>query len=273
VPRVVVGNSFAVPPAARPLPRFRWWSDGTDERARMAETEERATRNSNAVLKHLHGPPIRQVSDLFEAEATFLCARPELDVYGARDRGTYVGPINSLDLGADPAWPVGAGARVFAYVKPGYKHFEALLNAMARGSARYLVFAPGIPEKLQRQHAGSNVAFSATPLRMRVVAKECDAVICHAGGVTDVALAAGKPLLLLPMQMEQTMTSHRVAELGAGLFLPIEGNPANLSKLVKQLTGDPELAMRAQEFSRCAAGSDQDAGVAAVVEACAALLT
>ncbi len=275
LPRVLLGNSFAVPPRVRPLPRFRWWTRGQSEHGRLAETEERTTRHCNVVLKQLEAPPIAQFADLFEAEATYLCARPQLDVYGERQAGQggeYIGPINSLGMGADPLWPAGDGPRVFAYLKSDYKHLEPLLNAIAKSRARYLIYAAGLPEQVRKRHESEHVTFSAIPLRMREVVKQCTAIICHAGGMTDIALDHGKPLLLLPMQMEQTMTSHRVEVLGAGVLLPIEGNPAVLPRLIKRLLEDGHLAARAEAYSRQWPSTDQTPAVARVVDRCEMLL-
>ena len=215
IPRMLIGNSFGVPPLIRPLPRFSWWTNGFGDQARLEETESRATRNSNTVLTRLGAPPITQVSDLFQAEATYICGRPPLDVYGTRNPEAYIGPINNLASGVAPVWPWGESPMVFAYLKPQYPHFEALLNAIINSQARYLIFAPGIPEALLKRYQKAHVAFSSAPLRMDEVVKQCHAVICHAGGMTDIALEAGKPVLLLPTQMEQTMTSHRADALGA----------------------------------------------------------
>ena len=272
IPRLLLGNSFAVPPRVRPLPRYRWWTSGAGEQVRLAETDERSTRNCNTVLQRLGAPLIHQVADLFEAEATYICARPPLDVYGVRQDGEYLGPINSLDMGADPFWPLGDGARVFAYLKSDYKHLEPLLNAIAKSRARYLIYAAGLPEQVRKRHESEHVTFSAIPLRMREVVKQCTAIICHAGGMTDIALDHGKPLLLLPMQMEQTMTSHRVEVLGAGVLLPIEGNPAVLPRLIKRLLEDGNLATRAEAYSRQWPSTDQTPAVARVVDRCETLL-
>ena len=152
IPRMLIGNSFAIPPLMRPLPRFRWWTNDSGDQARLAETESRVTRNSNAVLARLGSPPITQVSDLFQAEATYICGRPALDVYGKRGHGEFIGPINSVTTGVDPVWPLGDSPMVFAYLKPQYKHFDALLDAIITSKARYLIFAPGIPEALLRRY-------------------------------------------------------------------------------------------------------------------------
>lgn len=273
IPRIIIGNSFSVPPLQRPLPRFRWWTNGLGEQPRLAETEARATQNSNAVLKHLDAPPISQISDLFQAEASYICGRAALDVYGKRDHGDYIGPINNITTGVDPIWPRAEGPLVFAYLKPHYKHFEALLNAIGNSKARYLIFAPGTPEALVRRHQKAHITFSSAPLRMQEVVKQCNAIICHAGGMTDIALEAGKPVLLLPTQMEQTMTSHRVEALGAGLFLPTEGNPGVLPKLIKRLLEEGELGTHAAAYAASLPCTDQSKAVERVIDACEALLT
>lgn len=273
IPRMLIGNSFGIPPLVRPLPRFRWWADDSGQQARLEETESRVTRNSNEVLTRLGAPTITQVSDLFHADATYICGRPALDVYSGRGHGEYIGPINNVTRGIDPVWPLGDGPMVFAYLKPQYKHFEALLNAILSSKARYLIFAPGITEALQRRYEKAHIAFSAVPLRMQDVVKQCSALICHAGGVTDVALESGKPVLLLPTQMEQTMTSHRVEALGAGLFFPLDGNPGGFPKLIKRLLEDTLLGTRATEYAANLASTDQSKAVEKVIEVCQRLLS
>lgn len=271
-PRLVVGNSFAVPPRACPLPPYRWWEKMAGEHFRLAETEERTTRNCNSVLARLGAPAIAQLADLFAAEATYICARPKLDVYGERHEGNYIGPINSLDMGSDPVWPSGDEPAVFAYLKSDYRHLDAVLGAIKKSRARYLIYAGGLPEQVRRRHESERVAFSATPVMMSEVITQCAAIICHAGGMTDIALDHGKPVLLLPTQMEQTMTSHRVEALGAAVMLALDGNPATLPKLLKRLLDDDSLAARAADYAAQLSSADQSLAVGRVVEGCEALL-
>jgi UDP:flavonoid glycosyltransferase YjiC (YdhE family) len=211
-------------------------------------------------------PAIQQVADLFEAEAKLICGRPELDVYGQRANGTYIGPINNIESGDSPNWPAGDGRKVFVYLKPRYPHFEPLLKAFAQTSARFLIFSPGIANAVIQRHTDKCLHFSTTPLRMAEVRTDCDAAVCHAGGTTDVMLEAGKPLLLLPMQMEQTMTSRRVESLGAGLHLPFEGNPGEIGKLLKSVLTNACYRRQAEAYAthqQCHGHSD---AVGAVVE-------
>lgn len=273
IPRMALGNSFAVPPREKPLPRYRWWIEGSADRARMAETETRTVRNANTVLEQLGAPLLQQVSDLYDVESTLVCSHPEMDVYGQRDPSMYVGPINNIDNGAEPVWPAGDGLSVFAYLKPSFRHFEQVLAAMHQNTlARFVVFAPGMPELLRQRYASARLSFTDTPLRMRTVTEQCDAVICHAGGVTDVALNAGKPVLLLPTQMEQVMTSQRVAALGAGVFLPIESPPEMLKKLLHALLTDARLRDKAQQYAQRPVARTQESGLNALLDGCCTLL-
>ncbi|TPW09399.1 MAG: glycosyl transferase related to UDP-glucuronosyltransferase-like protein, partial [Halothiobacillaceae bacterium] len=139
--------------------------------------------------------------------------------------------------------------------------------------ASYLIFAPGMPEVLLRRYQQAHVAFSMAPLRMQAVVAQCSGIICHAGGMTDVALESGKPLLLLPTQMEQTMTSRRVEALGAGLSLPLEGNPSTLPKLLQRLLEDSRLRAGAAEYAANAFHTAPSMAVESVIDHCTALLT
>lgn len=273
IPRLAMGNSFAVPLRGCPMPPYRWWEDNRAVQARLAETEARATRNANAVLGPLGAPLLHQVSDLYEVERSLVCSHPAMDVYGQRETSAYIGPINNIDNGVEPVWPEGDGPAVFAYLKPGYAHFEAVLDAMNRhGEARFLVYAPGTPEVLLRRHTLPRLRFSAQPLRMRSVVEQCAAVVCHAGGVTDVALQAGRPVLLLPAQMEQLMTSQRVVALGVGGFLPLDGTPQQLGPLLERLIQEDGWATQARGYAQTLPAETKGSALEAMVEACNALL-
>ena len=268
IPRLLVGNSYCVPPTTSPLPAFRWWQKIPGQSIRQLETEKRVLANINACALRLDTPPLSGVGDLFTGEQRVYCAFPELDVYGPRNDGEYIGPINNVDSGAPPAWPGGNQPRVFAYLKPHYKHFEAVLATMQQTDARFLIFAPGIAEATLRKFGGKNIAFSPDPLCMSEVVPQSDLVVCHAGGTTDTSLEFGKPLLQLPMQMEQTMTSQRTVDLGAGLHLPLEGNPGELRRMFRRLLGEPAFAAAARAFAETHPDRENDRNIEALVAIC-----
>jgi UDP:flavonoid glycosyltransferase YjiC (YdhE family) len=101
-----------------------------------------------------------------------------------------------------------------------------------------------------KTYESGNLVFSVDPVRMEEARRQCDLGICHAGaGTTEALLAAGKPVLLLPMQGEQENTARSVEKVGAGLWVKPEAKVVNFKKLLKQLLTEPEFARKAQEYA------------------------
>ncbi len=272
LPRLVTGNSFAVPPRRTPLPLYEWWNPKAGAPQRELDCEERLLRNANHALSALGAPPMTCVADLYDAEVTHITGAPELDVYGPRDAACYVGAINALDQGVEPRWPAGPARRVFAYLKPRYMHFDAVLTALARLDASVLVFAPGLARQNMLRLQAANLAFSTEPLRMRSVREQVEMAVCHAGGMVDVMLQAGRPVFLLPMQMEQTMTSRRVDELGCGLFHIAQQGPRELEKGLKRVFSTPAYAEHALAYQQRNANFTQAFAMERMIGGCEALL-
>ncbi len=57
VPRVLIGESFSIPPRTEPMPIYRWWRP--EPPARILEAERRVLANANAVLARLSEPPMQ----------------------------------------------------------------------------------------------------------------------------------------------------------------------------------------------------------------------
>jgi N-glycosyltransferase len=80
----------------------------------------------------------------------------------------------------------------------------------------------------------------------------CDAFITHAGfSGTREALAAGVPMITLPMFAEQPANAARIAEIGAGTGFRIEDTTTDdLRKAVDQVLTDPAFRARAHGLQR-----------------------
>ncbi len=271
IPRLITGNSFAVPPRVKPLPAYRWW-DKSQPAARMADTEARLVATANQVLTTLGVPTLRAVNDLYEAEATLVTATPALDVYPPRPIAHCIGAINTIAHGASPVWPGTRSKKIFAYLKPQYALFEQVVKALARTETSVLIVAPGAARQLVQKLQTANLAFSERSLVMSEVRAQCGLAVCHAGGTVDVMLQGGVPLLLLPMQMEQTMTSKRVEEIGCGLMFAQDFPPTMLDKLLGRLLSDATFAQRAENYAANHAALSQAHALARLIAACETLL-
>ncbi len=271
IPRLITGNSFALPPRVSPLPVYRWWERSADT-ARMAETEKKLVDIANQVLQQLQAPALRAVHDLYDSEATLITASPQLDVYPHRMNGHYIGAINTIAQGETPVWPGPRPRRIFAYLKAHAPQFELAVKTLARADASVLIFAQGVARQQVQKMQTAHLAFSERPVMMQEIREQCDVAMCHAGGMVDVMLNAGVPVLLLPTQMEQNMTSKRVEQLGCGLtFLP-DFPPTLLEKQLTRLLTDTSFKQNALSYARRPDASNQEAAVARLVGQCETLL-
>jgi UDP:flavonoid glycosyltransferase YjiC (YdhE family) len=269
VPRVQFGDGFSTPPATEPLPPYRHWKP---EPMRLADAERHALAGANAALALLGEPPLPRLAALFETEATMLAAYPAFDHYGARDPGLYVGPMAEVDGGVAPDWPAVDGPRVFAYVKPLSRDFDAVLDALAALPVSVVVHAPGVSPKRRMRHLAANIRFSEPPVRLRDVVREAQFGICHAGVNTVQALVgAGIPLLLLPEHIEQMMTARRVAQAGAAITVDFEKPPPAFRTLLRRLFAEPAFTAAARALAQQCAGDEPGQRSARVCEALEAL--
>lgn len=250
IPQALLGTGFACPPPEPPLPDLRAWQDHYPER--IAATEAQVVAAINEQLDLQGCAPVPGVGALFKrVENNFLCTFAELDHYPDRssersDRGQYMGVWSDL-AGAEPHWPQGEGPKVFGYLK----HFRGLtrfLDQLEHSGARCLIFtaAPVNPE-----HWGKgNLSVITEPLDMQQVMSECELVICHAGhGTTATALLAGRPVMALPMLVEQYHTGVNVERMGAGISVNIDQVDTAI-EACQTMLGSDRYAAAARNFAK-----------------------
>ncbi|MDD5758386.1 MAG: glycosyltransferase [Desulfobulbaceae bacterium] len=219
IPRTMLGTGFYSPPRTSPLPSMRPWLNIPQQR--LVDGEQAVLKAINQALTTLVAPPLQRIADLFPTpENEFMLSFAELDHYPNRQSTKYLGAALSLASGVKPVWPDGNGKKLFAYLKPQYTHIEKVLEQLAHSGARVLVYAGNLPETTLSRYASARLKFSSVPFDIVSASQQCDAAICHAGhGTVSAFLLAGKPLLLLPMQLEQFLLSRRVVDFGAGLLI------------------------------------------------------
>ena len=83
-------------------------------------------------------------------------------------------------------------------------------------------------------------------------AAECDAAVLHAGqGATAAVLLAGKPILQIPLVLEQRLTADATARLGAAEVVTDRAkDPAAAVQKLDLLLTDPRYATAARGFAR-----------------------
>ncbi|MEZ5637894.1 MAG: glycosyltransferase [Burkholderiaceae bacterium] len=268
--RVNFGDGFCIPPHGRPMPHFRWWM--RENMVRVQDSEQHAVATANQVLLALDAPTMTGMGELRDCDATLMCSFAELDHYPQRDDNDYLGPIFSLGQGADLPWPDAPGPRVFAYLKPEYAGLDNILAALNKSGASALVHVPGAARKTLQTFSSGSMVVSPDPLDMAAMRGGCDLAICHGGaGTTAAMLLAGKPLMVFPMQMEQTMAAHRLSGLGAAVVLAAEAS-AQMPRLLRKALADTALTQAAQAFAQRHQAYDQQATIRSAADRCEAVM-
>jgi MGT family glycosyltransferase len=111
--------------------------------------------------------------------------------------------------------------------------------------------------------------FGAQPPNVRIerhvshaeLLPQCDVVVNHGGyGTVMACLAAGVPMVVLPLQGDQPRNARRCADLGVGLVVgPDERSPESIRTAVRTVLADAAYkrnAVRIQEATQALPGMD-----------------
>ena len=270
IPSFEISQGFHVPPPAFPTPPLRDWEAAP--RARLEEADRRVVGTINQVLAAYGVAPLLTLGELF-TQRTMLLTYPELDIYPERGPAEYYGIPHSSEGSLTPDWPAGRGPRVFAYLYHYYKQLPRLVETLADLGAPTLMLCRGAAADLRQKYAGSSVLVSEEPMSASRLLPQCDLVVCHGSHqMTAQALLAGKPLLLLPTQLEQFLTMRRVVRFGAGLGVLQEAQTPDFAAAIAELSGKPGYAARANEFAARYREHDRGSALATMVKRCEAAL-
>jgi UDP:flavonoid glycosyltransferase YjiC (YdhE family) len=261
-----VGPGFQIPPADRPLPPLRDWE--AVPQSRMAATEARVLATANAVLARHGAAPYAYAADLLRGDLPLLCTWPELDPWGRGENDArWFGPTIAGPGTHPPAWPDGAGPRVFAYLRGPHPEHGAMLAALARAGCRTLCYLPEVAAGVAPPFTHPLVAWADAPVALGAALPASAFAICHAGESTvSQALLAGVPVLTLPRTAEAFLTARRARQLGVGININEMARPLDWDGIVRRMLDDEDQRVAARAFALRHAGFDADRQAQAVAE-------
>jgi UDP:flavonoid glycosyltransferase YjiC (YdhE family) len=220
VPLVRMGMGFFAPPHAHPLPSFRTLETASDERIRTVE--DAVLRSVNAVSQACD----RQfacLADALDPDLDLLTCWPELDHYfglRAPDGARYIGPEQIRIVASPLQWPARPLQRVLAYLHADYPALHSVLQALTGAEVATVLYIGGGDIRSVASYGSDQLSLRADLFDVGAALSQCDVLVCHAAnGLTGSALAAGKPVLMLPMTAEQQLFAQQVERLGAGISL------------------------------------------------------
>jgi MGT family glycosyltransferase len=262
---VLLANIYARPTAGLPL-LGTGWSPGASRFAKARDSlapriaawlVARTLPRLNAVAAR-HGQA--RLSDVFElfdrCQRVLVMTSPSFDFPAPQlpDNVRYVGP--QLD---DPDWAVeaewsrpGSQSLVLVALSSVYQGQIELLRSIARGLGRLPVSAvltTGRAVEPSQIPAPPNVQVLRAAPHQRILT-EASVVVTHAGhGTVMKALAAGVPMVCIPMGRDQKDNTARVLRLGAGVQLGKRSAPDRIAAAVAEVLGRPHYRTAARRFA------------------------
>lgn len=263
VRQIFCGNGFFLPPLQEPLPAMRYWENVS--RNDLLAAERPVLSCINTVLKALDERPLPALWHLFDRVRPILRTVRELDHYPNREGLQYHGILSSGHFGEPPRWPAGTGPRVFGYLYP-FQTLPALLQWLKEIGYPTLIYAPEVSEAVKDSLRSESLHFVPRPLDIHQVCAGCDlGITCGNSGTTANILLAGKPVLVIPLDLEKYMLGRRVEQMGAGLAAP-GLLPAGMTAKLQALLGDGRYRQAAEQFAARYAGGEAERKPEALAE-------
>jgi UDP:flavonoid glycosyltransferase YjiC (YdhE family) len=258
IPAVVIGHGFEIPPEQEPRPCFMPWIENSA--AKTAELEVRLEASLKELAKTMparYGEKApKSLKDLFHSDGVALCAWPELDHFDrnagiASSSSVYTGPIWSEPSDGEAlSWPDGSGPKVLCYLNLRDKRYDLVWQALKSHEANVLIISPSDVPKACEAARGWGIKVAERPIQLSPLMKDCDAVVGHGGmGLTSMALHAGKPVLLLPEHMEQTILAYRLGKQGLALATIRQNDKSLVNQKISRLLHDDSLRLEVRKFA------------------------
>lgn len=259
IPALVLGHGFEIPPQSGRLPCFKPWDAKSEERMlafdRQLEASLLQLRSLLPVEFFEHAP--LSLSTLFDPSSSALCTWPELDHFdrpGAHGglSPKYVGPIWSEPLKKrELDWPLKFGPKVLCYLNLQDKRHDPLWQALVKAGANVVVISPSGSPRACEAVRGWGIEVVERTVNLSALLCDCDAVVNHGGmGTVSMALHAGKPLLLVPENVEQGILAYRLSMQGLAAATVRLRDKIKVQSVVDAILGNASLKARAEDFAK-----------------------
>jgi hypothetical protein len=252
IPRIILSNPFVTLPAGTPPQNIRPWED-IDTKA-MEDNEKYIVKVINKVAADRDFPAIQYVSDLFNVEKVILAGFSELDFYTeARRNATYKGSVLAVAGLAEPAWPSLSPVKIFAYLKHGNEQAERMLSILSSLNASVVCYYADAKPEHYEKYISANMNISNTPFDLTAVYKETDVIVSHGGiGMVHSALQFGRPMILLPLQLEQQNTAFILEKMNIATVILSTTSVEEIGEKISHFFGSPIYFENAKRFSESA---------------------
>lgn len=276
IPCIVFGNCFAIPPRQSPMPAYRSWQvPSSDVTLHMETSERRCVSKINQVLEYHQAPLIHHVYEIMDVSHTFITTDKQLDIYPRQsaDNVEYLGAMTTDSIGLSHIpWPDPHLPKCFAYLKSSYEFIDHVLAACQQAQVQFVIYSPDLSAEKKQRYQSNHIVFTHQPCQISAVREQCDFAMIHGGNLLDKFLEAGKPVLLLPMQMEHLMMAHNACKQGVGCYFNAEHSPQALVPMIQKISRQPDYKIAAATMAKQMTNYSQQQQVNRVIEQVSALI-
>ncbi len=211
----------------------------------------------NAVIERYELLPLDNVFELYDrCSRVLVMTSPSFDFSAPQLPGNvrYVGPqLDDPDWAASATWQrQGSEPLVLVATSSIYQDQVDLLGRIAEGLRQLpvrAVLTTGRAIDPAEIQGGANVEVVQTAPHARVL-RDASVVVTHAGhGTVMKALAAGVPLVCIPMGRDQMDNTVRVLRLGAGIRLSKKSTPTQIAAAITEILKRPQYLAAARRFA------------------------
>jgi Glycosyltransferase family 28 C-terminal domain len=272
IAKIITSYSFITPPAGSLPVNYRPWE--TPNNNAMNDAENIAIDNINQVAKILDLVLINHSSDLFDVDKTIIYGYREIDIYRTfRTAESYTGSLIAKTNFQPAKWKKDTAIKIFAYLKYGYKQSDMMLSILSELQANVICFYSGASIEDCQQYSSSHQCVSNSPFDLCSVYDDVDLVISHAGGgMVYSALHFGRPMIFLPLQLEQYNTAHILESMKVSVSIDGKINHHDAKKKIQDFMHDPAYLKNAMDLSKKIKENDHFSSEKEIVETIERLL-
>jgi len=263
VPLALIGYGYTLPPADQArFPLFRGKRDA------YADQDEMLTR-VRRVQGALGAPLPERLTDIHRGDTRFLLSFSEIDPYRAMRQEPSVGALE--DLG--PILPLPLEPRFYAYLVSGKPFVRTVVEGLLHCGLPGAIYLrnPNMAPPSDLEQRGIEWLTRPPPLPEAMAGAS---VVIHHGGANTLhaALAAGRPQVLVPRNLDQSVMAQEAEDFRAAVRLGSKATPEAIGETVRRVATEPELLRNLNAYARLVRARGHHDALPRIVEACLKLL-
>ncbi len=263
LPIVQTGSWFGMPPVE--APEFPAVSQGQIPLA----PQEQVLATMQEVQRRRGRPSPKWITEFLATDHRFVTCLPELDAYRSMRSTPTWDPLDPLPATTPPP----GDASFFAYLSADFSQVEEILTGLALLGCRGSVYLRGASAELKQRLRLQGLAVRDRPGDLVEALRRVSVFVHHAGaGSSQTALALGRPQLLLPQHLEQSINAQQLRQLGVGGVLADQPTAEGVARAMQHLLAEPRFAVQTVAIAEQLNQRARRDSLPATLRACLSLL-